>query len=105
MPTSQSRTSVSSSVIAGPVCQSIPCTPSPAESSSPRIDGSLMLAGKNANQLGLCQWASPGTITSSMSRSMSSKGSPVGGGSGGRAARTSPGATRESTGRSSQLAR
>ena len=44
--TIQSRTWVSSSVHAGLVAQSIPCTPSPAESSSPRIDGPELLAGK-----------------------------------------------------------
>ena len=44
--TIQSRTWVSSSVQAGLVAQSIPCTPSPAESSSPRIDGPELLAGK-----------------------------------------------------------
>ena len=44
--TIQSRTWVSSSVQAGLVAQSIPCTPSPAESSSPRTDGPELLAGK-----------------------------------------------------------
>ena len=37
--TIQSSISVSSSVHAGPVTQLMPCTPSPAASSSPRIDG------------------------------------------------------------------
>ena len=44
--TSQSSTWVSSSVQAGLVAQSIPCTPSPAESSSPRIDGPELFDGK-----------------------------------------------------------
>ena len=46
IPTSQSSTWVSSSVQAGLVAQSIPCTPRPAESSSPRIDGPELLDGK-----------------------------------------------------------
>ena len=36
---SQSSTRVSSSVQEGPVDQSIPCTPRPADSSSPSTDG------------------------------------------------------------------
>ena len=44
--TSQSSTWVSSSVQAGLVAHSMPCTPRPAESSSPRIDGPEALAGK-----------------------------------------------------------
>ena len=42
----QSSTCVSSSVQAGLVAQSMPCTPSPAESSSPRMEGPELLAGK-----------------------------------------------------------
>ena len=42
----QSSTSVSSSVHAGPVTQLMPCTPSPAASSSPRIDGYEVFDGK-----------------------------------------------------------
>ena len=44
--TSQSSTWVSSSVQAGLVAQSMPCTPRPEESRSPRIDGPEALAGK-----------------------------------------------------------
>ena len=44
--TSQSRTWVSNSVQAGLVAQSIPCTPKPAESNSPRIDGPELFEGK-----------------------------------------------------------
>ena len=46
MSTIQSSTCVSSSVQAGLVAQSIPCTPRPAESSSPRIDGPELFDGK-----------------------------------------------------------
>jgi len=42
--TSQSSTWVSTSVQAGLVDHSIPCTPSPAETSSPRMLGPLPLA-------------------------------------------------------------
>ncbi len=42
----QSITSVSSSVHAGDVTQLIPWTPSPADSSSPRIDGYVVFDGK-----------------------------------------------------------
>ena len=42
----QSSTSVSSSVHAGDVTQLIPCTPRPADSSSPRIDGYVVFDGK-----------------------------------------------------------
>ena len=44
--TSQSGTGVSSSVQAGLVAQGIPCTPRPAERSSPRSEGPLVLPGK-----------------------------------------------------------
>ena len=44
--TSQSSTWVSSSVHAGLVAQSMPCTPNPEESRSPRIEGPEALAGK-----------------------------------------------------------
>jgi hypothetical protein len=46
IPTSQSRTCVSNSVAAGLVCHNMPCTPNPADSSSPRMDGKEALAGK-----------------------------------------------------------
>ena len=42
----QSSISVSSSVHAGDVTQLMPCTPSPAHSSSPRIDGYDVFDGK-----------------------------------------------------------
>ena len=44
--TIQSSTTCSTSVHAGLVAQSMPCTPRPAEASSPRIDGYVTLAGK-----------------------------------------------------------
>ena len=44
--TIQSSISVSSSVHAGDVTQLMPCTPSPAASSSPRIDGYDVFDGK-----------------------------------------------------------
>jgi hypothetical protein len=47
----------------------MPCTPRPAEASSPRIDAYEELPGKNAKKFGCCQWVSPGTITRSMSAS------------------------------------
>ncbi len=42
----QSSISVSSSVQAGEVTQLMPCTPRPADSSSPRIDGYETFDGK-----------------------------------------------------------
>jgi hypothetical protein len=101
MSTSQSSTCVSSSVHAGLVAHSIPCTPRPAASNSPRIAGPEAFAGKNAKKLGDCQWVMPGTITESTSRSTASNGSPSWGGCAGSAARTSPGPTRDSTGNDS----
>src|SRR5262245_55714920 len=68
--TSQSKTCVSSSVHAGLVDQSIPCTPSPAESISPRTDGPEMFAGKYAKKFGDCQCVIPGKMTRSTSRRM-----------------------------------
>src|ERR1039458_2750414 len=52
IPTSQSITCVSSSVHAGLVDHSIPCTPRPEESRSPRIPGPDALHGKYAKKLG-----------------------------------------------------
>ncbi len=59
----QSSTCVSSSVQAGLVAHSMPCTPRPAESNSPRMDGPELLAGKKAKKLGDCQWVMPGRIS------------------------------------------
>src|SRR5580692_3056171 len=85
--TSQSRTWVSNSVQAGLVAQSIPCTPNPDESRSPRIAGPDALAGKKAKKLGDCQCVMPGRISFSMSPKIASKDSPLDGGLDGRAAR------------------
>ena len=95
---SQSSTTVSSSVAAGEVAQSIPCTPSPEESRSPRTAGPDAFAGKYAKNAGCCQCVRPGRITRSRSASSASTGSPVSGGCAGSAAATSPGATRDRTG-------
>src|SRR5579863_578289 len=86
--TSQSRTWVSSSVHAGLVAQSIPCTPSPEDSKSPRIAGPEALAGKKAKKFGDCQWVTPGRITFSMSPRIVAKDSPLAGGFAGSEART-----------------
>src|SRR5271154_4757006 len=96
--TSQSRTWVSSSVHAGLVAQSIPCTPSPEESKSPRIAGPEALAGKKAKKFGDCQWVTPGRMSFSISPRIVAKGSPFAGGLAGSAARTCPGSTRDKTG-------
>src|ERR1700680_3921080 len=77
---SQSRTCVSSSVHAGLVAQSIPCTPNPDESKSPRIAGPDALAGKKAKKLGDCQWVTPGRISFSTSPRIAAKDSPFAGG-------------------------
>src|ERR1700674_1558749 len=99
--TSQSRTCVSSSVHAGLVAQSIPCTPNPDESKSPRIAGPDALHGKYAKKLGDCQWVTPGRINRSTSFSSASNGSPCAGGFAASDARISPGFTCESTGNDS----
>src|SRR5512132_1753923 len=78
--TSQSITCVSISVQAGLVAQSIPCTPRPAESSSPRMLGYELLLGKKAKKLGDCQCVMPGIMMSSTSRMILSNGSPDCGG-------------------------
>ena len=98
MPTSQSIRWVSSSVQAGLVTHIIPCTPSPAESSSPRIAGPEVLAGKNAKKFGDCQWVTPGMMISSTSAMTCSKGSPCSGGASGSRDRISPGSTFDGTG-------
>src|SRR5580700_10423719 len=85
--TSQSRTCVSNSVQAGLVAQSIPCTPSPEESKSPRIAGPDALAGKKAKKFGDCQCVMPGTINFSTSPMIASKDSPFDGGLDGNEAR------------------
>src|SRR3984885_5652857 len=85
--TSQSRTCVSNSVQAGLVAQSIPCTPSPDESKSPRIAGPDALAGKKAKKFGDCQCVMPGRISFSTSPRIASKDSPFAGGFTGSEAR------------------
>ena len=97
----QSSTWVSISVQAGLVAHSIPCTPRPAESSSPSTDDPERFEGKNAKKFGDCQWVTPGRTISSRSRSTASNGSPRSGGRPGSRERTSPGSTLDSTGRSS----
>src|SRR5437660_7877512 len=101
METSQSITCVSSSVQAGLVDHSIPCTPRPEERRSPRMPGPDALQGKYAKKLGDCQWVTPGRITFSTSFSSVSKGSPCTGGFAGSEARICPGLTCESTGNDS----
>src|ERR1700689_1785703 len=93
--TSQSSTCVSSSVQAGLVDQSMPCTPSPEERRSPRIPGPEELLGKYAKKFGDCQCVTPGRISFSTSFSSASKGSPCAGGVAGSDARTCPGFTCE----------
>ena len=87
IPAIQSSTCVSSSVQAGLVAHNMPCTPRPAESNSPRMDGPELLAGKKAKKLGDCQCVMPGRMSFSTSARMASKGSPLSGGSGGSDAR------------------
>ena len=96
--TSQSSTWVSSSVQAGLVAQSIPCTPRPEESKSPRMAGPEALAGKNAKKFGDCQWVTPGRISFSTSPRIATKDSPFAGGFAGNEARTCPGSARDNTG-------
>jgi len=98
MSTSQSSTCVSSSVQAGLVAHSIPCTPNPEETRSPSIAGGDAFPGKYAKKLGDCQCVTPGRITSSRSWRIASNASPRSGGCAGRRRRTSPGATWASTG-------
>jgi len=89
---------VSSSVHAGEVAHNMPCTPRPADNSSPRTDGGEAFAGKYAKKFGDCQWVMPGTMSSSTSVMMSDHDSPVCGGATGNDARMSPGSTWLSTG-------
>ncbi|MEZ4769538.1 MAG: hypothetical protein R2844_14050 [Caldilineales bacterium] len=98
MSTSQSRTCVSSSVQAGLVAHSMPCTPSPDDSMSASMAGKEALAGKKAKKLGDCQWVMPGMISGSMSASIAANGSPCSGAWAGRPARISPGCTCDNTG-------
>src|ERR1700693_253622 len=63
--TSQSRTSISTSVQAGLVAHSIPCTPNPEESRSPSTEGPDEFAGKYAKKFGDCQCVIPGMILES----------------------------------------
>src|SRR6185312_3225478 len=101
IPTSQSKTWVSSSVHAGLVAQSMPCTPSPADNNSPRMDGPETADEKYAKKLGDCQCVIPGRISFSTSPIMFSNDSPTDGGCGGRDARICPGSTCDSTGNDS----
>src|SRR5271163_4301539 len=102
--TSQSRTCVSSSVHAGLVDQSMPCTPNPEERRSPRIPGPDALQGKYAKKFGDCQCVTPGRIRSTTSFNKASKGSPCAGGLSGSDARICPGFTCDSTGNDSTRA-
>ncbi len=105
---SQSSTRVSSSVAAGLVDQSMPCTPRPADSSSPSTAGPEAFAGKYAKKDGDCQCVSPGRMMSSRSLKMSSQpdspASPSSGGCAGSFDATPPGATCERTGKDSSRA-
>ena len=99
MSTSQSSTCVSSSVQAGLVAQSMPCTPSPAESSSPRMAGPEALAGKKAKKLGDCQWVMPGRMISLHVAQHRGEGlALLRAGAAGSMARISPGCTCDRTG-------
>ena len=97
--TSQSITRVSSSVQAGLEAHSIPCTPRPDDSRSPRIDGPVAGEGKKAKNPGACQWVRPGTMTRSRSSSTASNPSGAAGGDCGSPAAISPGCTRDRTGK------
>src|ERR1700730_18357370 len=101
MAPSQSIRCISSSVHAGLVDHSIPCTPSPEERRSPKIPGPEALHGKYAKKLGDCQCVTPGRINRPTSLSNASNGSPCTGGFAGSEARISPGFTCESTGNDS----
>ena len=98
MSTSQSSTCVSSSVQAGLVAHSIPCTPNPEETRSPSIAGGDAFPGKYAKKLGDCQCVTPGSSNSSRSRSTFENGSGSSGGCAGRCPAISPGSTCASTG-------
>ena len=91
--TSQSSTCASISVSAGLDDQIIPCAPSPADTSSARIDGGDAFAGNHANQPGDCQCVMPGSTISSRSRISASNGSGSSGACAGSFARISPGST------------
>src|SRR5689334_18680710 len=101
--TSQSRTWVSSSVQAGLVDHSIPCTPKPDESRSPRMPGPDPFAGKYPKKFGDCQCVMPGMMRRSISLRMRSNGSPDLGASAGSDARIAPGAEHDITGYFSML--
>ena len=76
--TSQSSTWVSSSVQAGLVAHSIPWTPRPAESSSPRIEGPELLGREVGEEIRRLPVGSPpGRMMCCRSKSTASKGSPV----------------------------
>jgi hypothetical protein len=95
---SQPRATSSSSVAAGEVRQSIAWTFRPAASISARMPGPLAVMAKYAKNPGWFQCVRPGTITRSKSATIASNDSPASGALAGSAARTSPGATRASTG-------
>src|SRR5690606_25650217 len=91
--TLQPSTWVSSSVHAGLVDHTMPCTPRPEETRSPSTDGPDALAGKYAKKSGDCQCTSPGTTMLSRSARTASKGSGCRGGEAGSCARIDPGST------------
>src|SRR5207302_4398535 len=72
--TSQSSTCVSSSVHAGDVAHSIPCTPRPDDTRSPRIDGPDVFAGKYPKKFGDCQCVTPGSTMRSRSARIADQG-------------------------------
>jgi len=96
--TSQSRMTVSISVQAGLVAHSIPFTPRPAATSSPRIAGGEAFAGKNPKKPGACQCIVPGTTIRSRSARTAWKSSGCSGAELGSIAATSPGAVLAATG-------
>ena len=69
------------------------------------MPGSEPVVAKYAKKRGLCQCVIPGMSTSSRSRRTAAKGSGSSGGDAGSAARTAPGSTCASTGRSRTLSR
>ena len=93
-------TVTSSSVAAGDDSHVNALTFSAAISSSARTPGSEPVFANHAKNRGWFQCVSPGTISSSRSRSIASNASPCSGGASGSVARTSPGETLGATGRS-----
>src|SRR5439155_1579741 len=74
--TSQSSISVSTSVQPGLLAHNMPCTPSPAERSSPRMAGPDALPGKKAKNRGDCQWVMPGSAAAPPPGTAGSAGGP-----------------------------